>query len=292
MTPAIAIVGSGPSGLYCAEALNKRLPEVRIDIIDRQPVPYGLVRAGVAPDHQGTKAITRVFDRILQKPGVRFLGNVTVGSDVTLAELQASYDVVVLAIGAHADRRLGIPGEDLPGVHGSGAFVFWYNGHPDFRDPAIDLTHVTSVAVIGNGNVAIDVARVLAKTPAEMAKGDLVPHAAAAIHAAAITDIHFIGRRGPIEASFTNAELAELGRLERAVPLIDAADLPETVGTVQEGLRKVKEANLASFRDFAAARPGDKPIKLHFHFHAVPVALLGTAHVQGVRLLQIGRAHV
>ncbi|HUN49770.1 MAG TPA: FAD-dependent oxidoreductase [Candidatus Sulfotelmatobacter sp.] len=289
MTRSIAIVGSGPGGIYCAEALNKRLPEARIDVIDRLPVPYGLVRAGVAPDHQGTKAITRVFDRILQKPGIRFCGNVSVGRDVGFAELQAAYDAVVLATGAHVDRRLGIPGEALAGVHGSAAFVFWYNGHADFAATPVDLSAVASVAVIGNGNVAIDVARVLAKTADEMAKSDLADHAATAIRAAAVKDIHLIGRRGPVEASFTNAELAELGRLQRTVPLVDAADLPASVGEVEESQRKVKEANLATLRAFAANRPGEKPVRLHFHFHATPVALLGEGRVAGVRLARGGR---
>ena len=291
MAPSLCIVGAGPAGIYCAEAVNRRMPEVTIDVIDRSPAPYGLVRSGVAPDHQGTKAVTRVFDRILQKPGMRFLGNVSVGDAVTLADLHEIYDAVVLATGAHEDRRLGIPGEDLEGVYGSSAFVFWYNGEPNHRDLAVDLTSVSSVAVIGNGNVAIDVARVLVKSPAEMAKSDLALHVAEVIHGAAIKDVHIIGRRGPVEANFGSVELAELGRLERAVPLVDATDLPANVGDLEDAARRVKEANLATFRSFAGNRPDDKPIRLHFHFHARLLAILGESRVQAIRLERRGESH-
>lgn len=283
MVLSIAIVGAGPSAVYCAEALKTKSPDARIDVLDRLPTPYGLVRAGVAPDHQGTKAITRVFDRIVQKPGVRFLGNVTVGGDVTLDEIRGTYDAVVLATGATLDRRLGIPGEDLAGVIGSGAFVFWYNGHPDHVEAPADLAHVRSAVVIGNGNVAIDVARVLAKTPAEMSKSDIAPHAAAAIRGALISEIHIVGRRGPVEANFTFAELSELGRLGRCAPVVDAADLPADAGALPEAVRKAKEANLATLRAFAAADHAGKPLKLRFHFHAAPVAIIGRDRVEAVR---------
>jgi ferredoxin--NADP+ reductase len=280
--PSIAIVGSGPAGLYAAEGLIKKLPDARIDVLDRLPTPFGLVRFGVAPDHQGTKAIQRQFDKLLQRPTLRFLGNVAVGRDVGVDELRGLYDAVVLAMGAPVDRRLGIPGEDLAGVYGSGAFVGWFNGHPDHAGLASRLDG-TSVAVIGNGNVAIDVARVLAKTPAEMAASDLCAHAAEVISRAPLTDIWLIGRRGAGEASWTPVELAELGRLERASPVVDAADIPERVDEPDPKLARIREKNLEILKGFAAM-PADKPLRLHFLFHAAPVAVLGQGAASALRL--------
>jgi NADPH-dependent glutamate synthase beta subunit-like oxidoreductase len=279
----IAIVGSGPSGLFCADALIRQNPALKIDVFDRLATPYGLVRFGVAPDHQGTKAVTRQFDRLFANPNIRFLGHVAVGRDLPLAELQAHYDAVVLALGAHADRPLGIPGEDLPGRYGSMAFVGWYNGHPDFHglDPLLDKP---GAAVIGMGNVAVDIVRVLGKTRTEMASSDLAAHAAERIAAAPLTDLYILGRRGPVEASFTSAELAELGRLERVRPVVSKSDLPEALPTgIDPAELKVKEKNLSLLHEFAA-RDDDKPIRLHFLFHAAPEALLGTGRVEGLKI--------
>lgn len=284
MSKSFAVVGSGPSGFYAAEALARKFADAEIDLIERLPMPYGLARFGVAPDHQGTKNITRVFARLPEKPNVRFLGLVELGRDVSLSDLLGLYDAVVLATGAPEDRHLGIPGGDLPGVVGSGTFVSWYNAHPDFAAAGPDLSRVQSVAIIGNGNVAIDVARVLARTPVEMAKSDLSPAILAAIAAAPLSEIHIIGRRGPVEASFTNAELAELGHLARCQPQVRSADLPASAeGAAPEAL-KIKEANLATLRSFAG-QTGEKPIRLHFHFHARPVALLGNDHLAGLRIM-------
>ena len=224
MTHRVAIVGAGPSGFYAADGLLRARPDLHIDIIDRLPTPYGLVRAGVAPDHQGTKAIVRQFEKLLGQPDVRFAGNIEVGRDLSWEEFDAAYDAVIVATGMVIDRKLGVPGEDLPHVWGSWRFVGWLNGHPDFR-AGPDLSKAKTVAVIGNGNVALDVARVLAKSADEMAKSDIVPEAGAAIAAAPLTDIHVIGRRGPEHASFTNNELAEMGRLARAVSVTDAKAL-------------------------------------------------------------------
>lgn len=285
----IAIVGSGPSGLFCADALLRQKPELKIDVFDRLPTPYGLVRFGVAPDHQGTKAVTRQFDRLFGNPNLRFLGNITVGRDLPLAELTTHYDAVILALGAHADRPLGIPGEDLPGRYGSMAFVGWYNGHPDFRalNPLLDRP---GAAVIGMGNVAIDIVRVLGKTPAEMASSDLTAHAAEAIAKAPLTDLYILGRRGPVEASFTSAELAELGRLERVRPVVNKADLPEALPAgVDPNDAKVKEKNLSLLHEFAA-RTDEKPIRLHFLFHAAPEALLGSGRVERLKIKGIEKA--
>ncbi len=277
MSRTIAIVGAGPSGFYALDGLTRALPDARIDLIDRLPTPYGLARFGVAPDHQGTKAVTRQFDRLLAKPGVRFLGGVEIGRDVSLAELRGLYDAVLIASGCPRDRKLGIPGEDLRGVHGSAAFTAWFNGHPDLADLAPPLADARSIAVIGNGNVAIDVARVLAKTADEMAKSDIAPHASALIAGADIVAIGMHGRRGPAEASFTNNELAELGRLHDRAPVVAAADLegvaPSDADPTPERLRKQK--NIDILRGFASGAPSDRKRALSFGFHHTPVALHG-----------------
>jgi ferredoxin--NADP+ reductase len=266
MTHRVAIVGAGPSGFYAADGLLRTRPDLRIDLIDRLPTPFGLVRAGVAPDHQGTKAIARPFEKLLAQPDVRFAGNVFIGRDLSWDEVRESYDAVIVATGMTVDRRLGVPGEALPFVWGSWKFIAWLNGHPDFRIGP-DLSQVRKVAVIGNGNVALDVARVLAKSADEMARSDIVPEAGAAIASAPITDIHVIGRRGPENASFTNAELAEFGRLSRAVAVThaDLAVTPPASDPTPEKLRKTR--NLEILRGFAKNAPGGKPVTVHFDFH-------------------------
>ncbi|MBB4264941.1 FAD-dependent oxidoreductase [Roseospira visakhapatnamensis] len=272
MTVSLCVVGSGPAGLYVADALARRHAGARIDVLERLPTPYGLVRAGVAPDHPGTKAVTRQFDRTLARPGVRFLGNVTVGRDIALAEVRAAYDAVILAAGAPEDRRLGIPGEDLAGVYGSGAFVGWVNGHPDHAALAPRLPG-PAVAIIGAGNVALDIARVLARTPEEMARGDLCAHAARIIHAAPLTDLWVIGRRGPLDAAFTPAELSELGSLARARPVVESTALHEPTPT-----EAMPRKTLEILRGFAA-RPDaeDAPVRIRILFNAAPLAIEGAA---------------
>ena len=267
----VAIVGAGPAGFYTAEALVKRLGDaVAVDMIDALPTPYGLIRAGVAPDHQSIKAVDRRYHAVLAG-GVRFVGDVTVGDGgVAVADLLDLYDAVVVATGAPHDRKLGIPGEDLPGVMGSAAFVGWYNGHPEFADLAVPLAH-PGVAVIGNGNVAIDVARVLAKTRAELAHADLAGHARAALAGSGVRDIHLVGRRGPYQASFTPKEMGELGELARAQPMVVAGDLPAADGdaALDPGLRKV----VGHLRAFAAAPRRDVPVTISFDFFARPVEI-------------------
>ena len=275
MSRAIAVIGAGPSGFYAVDGLVRALPDVRIDIIDRLPCPYGLVRYGVAPDHQGTKAVQRQFERLLAKPTVRFIGNVEVGRDVAIADLMALYDALIIATGCSHDRRLGIPGEELDGVVGSGAFVGWYNGHPDFADLDPLRPDMRSVSVIGAGNVAIDVARVLAKTADEMAKSDIAPQAAAAIAALDLTEVSLIARRGPADANFTGNELAEMGRLAafQAVVQPEVLDGVTAPGgdPAPERMRKTK--NLEILRNFMAA--AEKPRRLRFLFWCTPVALHG-----------------
>ncbi len=273
MSHRIAIVGAGPSGFYAADGLLRANLGLRIDVIDRLPTPFGLVRAGVAPDHQGTKAVARQFERLLTQPDVRFCGNVELGRDLSWAELRAGYDAVIAATGMTIDRTLGVPGGDLPHVWGSWRFVAWLNGHPDFR-AGPDLRAVKRVAVIGNGNVAIDVARVLAKSADEMAKSDVVLEAGRAIAAAPIGDIYVIGRRGPEQASFTNNELAEMGRLARAVAVTNAGALnvePPATDPTPEKLRKSK--NIEILKGFAANVPGSKPITVRFLFNTPPAEI-------------------
>lgn len=283
----VAIVGSGPSGFYAAEAVLERFADAAVDIIDRLPVPYGLIRFGVAPDHAKTKTVAKSYEAIARDPRVRWLGNIEIGRDVRVPELAACYDAVVLATGAATDRKLGIPGDDKKGVVGVAAFVGWYNGHPDFRDLAPPLD-TPSVVVVGVGNVAVDVARVLVKTPAEMAATDLAEHAAAAIHAAPIRDVYMVGRRGPVQARFTNVELREMGHLKDARPIVDLGQIPETVPAAEsQGLtdrdKRLIERNLATLRDFAKVDGAGKAKRVHFRFFATPVAVLGGARVEAVR---------
>ncbi|MCK9379449.1 MAG: FAD-dependent oxidoreductase [Sulfuritalea sp.] len=281
----IGIVGAGPSGCYVADALGRKLSGARIDIFDRLPTPFGLLRGGVAPDHQGTKNIARQFERTLGKDDVRFLGNVAIGRDISYEELKAAYDVLVITIGALEDRRLGIPGEDLDGVYGSGQFVAWYNGIPDGRalEPRLDGK---SVAIIGNGNVALDVARLLGKTRDELASSDLCAHARAAFESAQIEDIWLIGRRGPLEASFTTAELAEFGELSRVATLVDPAQLPQALpDELNEEQKKLAGKNLEVLRGYAArGEQLGRPLRIHFVFRAAPVAILGEGRARELLL--------
>ena len=284
MPVSVAIVGSGPAGFYTAEALIKKEQGFEIDIIERLPTPFGLIRGGVAPDHQTTKKVMRAFEATALKEPVRYFGNVEIGRDVSLDELRAIYDAVVLAVGSPLDRPAGIPGEDKIGVIGSAAFVGWYNGHPDFRDLDPDLD-VEAVAVIGVGNVAIDVARVLVKTEAEMAESDLPDYAAAAIRQSPLKDVYMFGRRGPLDAKFTNVELREMGRLEICVPQIDPAQLPDEVtGEIDDRDRRLKDKNLATLKEFAPRQPDEKEKRVHFQFYAAPAEILGGDRVEGLRL--------
>ena len=284
MPVSVAIVGAGPSGFYTADALIKLGVDCRIDLIDRLPSPHGLIRGGVAPDHQKTKNVTKAFDRTAGAECVRYYGNVEIGGKISLEELCGLYDAVVLSTGAPLDRPLGIPGEDKRGVIGSAAFVGWYNGHPDFcdLDPPLGCR---AVAVIGNGNVAIDIARVLVKTRAEMASSDLPDYAARAIEASPVTDVYMFGRRGPVEAKFTNVELREMGKLGNAVPALDAGQLPDAVtGEWSDRDRRLRERNLATLKDFVGIDPGAREKRVHFAFYAAPVEILGGERVEGLRL--------
>ncbi len=277
----VAIVGAGPAGYYAAEAFTKGDTNVRVDIIDRLPTPFGLIRAGVAPDHQSIKNVSRRYTATNDRDNVRFVGNLELGRDISLDELKEFYDVVILATGASKDRPLGIDGENLDGVIGSAAFVGWYNSHPDFTHLNPDL-RVASVAVIGNGNVAVDVARILAKTAHEMASSDLAEYAAKRIHSAPIKDIYILGRRGPLEAAFTPKELGELNAMENCVALVDGAQLPDAAN--DDDLTGATKKNMAALRQMALNLPEAKPVRLHIKFYRRPVAILGESSVCGIQL--------
>ena len=270
--------------MYVVQALLRKAPGCRIDIIDKLPTPFGLIRGGVAPDHQKTKRVDQKYAESVVSEGVRFIGNVTVGSDVGLEALGDVYDAVVLAIGAPYDKTLGIPGEDKAGVIGSNAFVGWYNCHPEFRDLDPDL-EVEDVVVIGIGNVAIDVARVLAKTPEEMAATDIADYAESRIEDAPIRDIWMFGRRGPIEAAFTNTELRELGVLADCRTDVDPDQLPgEVPESLDDRARKVKTRILETLRSLSAPPEGDRRRRMHIRFFARPVEVLGGVRIEGVRM--------
>ena len=281
----IAIIGSGPAGYYTAEAAQKKFgDDVRVDIIDRLPVPFGLIRFGVAPDHQSIKAVAGRYEKVALSDNVRFVGNVTVGKDVNIDELQTLYDAVILATGAPNDRPLDIAGADLPGVFGSAAFVGWYNGHPDYADlqPPLDGRHVV---IVGNGNVALDVARILSKTRAEFDGSDIVSHALDVLEHSAVEDITILGRRGPHQIAMTPKELGELAHLQRATPRVDKDDLPD-IGEdalLEPGIRK----SVTHLREFAAipkAFRADKAISINFDFFAAPVAIEGDGKVERVQV--------
>ncbi len=266
----VAIIGSGPAGFYAAEALLKRADvRVDVDVFDRLPTPYGLVRGGVAPDHQKIKAVSRVFANTAARPTFRFLGNVQLGRDVTVDDLRRHYHQIVYATGNEADRRLGIPGEGIWRCTPASVFVGWYNGHPDYRAARFDLS-VPRVAVVGNGNVAVDVCRMLLRTPAELEKTDVAEHALAALRESRVREVWMLGRRGPAQAAFTPPELRELGALEGADPVVDPADLAGA-GPGEPG------GNLEILRAFAARRPRPGTKRLHLRFLVSPTEVLADA---------------
>jgi ferredoxin--NADP+ reductase len=266
----VAIIGSGPAGFYAAEALLRRAgATVEVDLFDRLPTPYGLVRGGVAPDHQKIKAVTRVFASTAARPSFRFLGNVQLGRDVTVEDLRRHYHQIVYATGNEADRRLGIPGEGIWRCTPATVFVGWYNGHPDYRHARFDFS-VRRVAVIGNGNVALDVARILLRTRAELERTDIAAHALEALRESQVREVFVLGRRGPAQAAFSPAELRELGAMEAADPVVDPADLAGCVDPEPGG-------NLDILRSFAARRPHRDAKKLHLRFLVSPAEVVADA---------------
>src|SRR5690348_10851556 len=283
----VAVVGSGPAGFYAAGALLSADPPAEVDMIERLPTPWGLVRLGVAPDHPKLKTVSRAFERIADQPGFRFLGNVEVGRDLHHSDLVRLYDAVVYTVGAQTDRSLGIPGEDLPGSWPATAFVAWYNGHPDFQDLAFDLSHERAV-VIGNGNVAVDCVRMLALTAEELAGTDTTDPAIDAISGSGLREIVMLGRRGPVQAAFTPPELKELGELAGADVIVDPADLELDPASERalEADRDLTRRNIELLREYAAREPQGKPRRIVLRFLCSPVAILGDGRVEGVEVVR------
>lgn len=283
----VAIIGAGPSGFYAAEQIL-RDPEVeaQVDLFDRLPTPYGLVRGGVAPDHPKIKSVTRVYERTAAKEGFRFFGNVEVGRDLNIEDFEHHYHAILYTFGAEADRELGIPGEDLPGSFAATAFVGWYNAHPDYADRDFGLEKVKRAVVIGNGNVAMDVARMLALDDAELRRTDIADHSIDVLDASGIEEIVILGRRGPAQAAFTNPEIKELGELEEADVIVDPADAqldPDSQAWIEsEAADKTARVNVEILQEYAGRPTDGKPKRIHLRFLASPVEIRGGERVESI----------
>lgn len=284
----VAIVGAGPAGFYAAESLLRGGGDFAIDFVNRLPTPYGLVRDGVAPDHQAIKSVTRVYARILARGEVRYFGNVTLGRDLSVDDLRRRYDYIVYAVGAQSNRRLGIPGEDFEGSHAAFEFVAWYNGHPDYRDCRFDLS-CDEVVVVGNGNVAIDVARILLHAPSTLAGTDIGDHALEALGASRVRRVTLLGRRGPAQASFTNPELREFGRIDGVRAQVDPAELEiDAASEASLAENVVRQRNMKTLAGYAAAWEGDggegeRTVRLRFLVSPIEVVADG-GRVTSVRI--------
>jgi ferredoxin--NADP+ reductase len=274
----VAIIGSGPAGFYAAEALLRRTDTVvHVDMFERLPTPYGLVRAGVAPDHQSIKTVTRVYEKTAARPTFRFLGNVCLGRDLTVDDLRQHYHQIIYAVGNEDDRRLGIPCEGITHCTPASVFIGWYNGHPDYHKAKIDLS-AARVAVVGNGNVAIDAARILLRNPAELEKTDIASYALETLRNSRVREVYILGRRGPEQASFTPTELKEFGEMEDVDPIVAPEDIagctiPENAGNA------LQWKNLKILQSFATRPHGTKPKKLHLRFLVSPTEII--ADVEG-----------
>ena len=274
----VCTVGSGPSAFYAVESLFKTEGlDVRVDVFDRLPTPFGLVRGGVAPDHQKIKSVSKVYDKIAEDPRFRFFGNVRIGKDLAIEELERNYHAVIWAIGCESDNRLGIPGEDLAGVHSATEFVGWYNAHPDFRERTFDLQRARRVAVVGNGNVAMDVSRILLQPPDRLADTDIAEHALSTLRGSSVREVVLLGRRGPAQASFSPKEIEEIAELPDVDVAVSAAWLESQARSVQRSVKFLQEC--------AARGPQEKPKRLCCRFLVAPVAFEGEAgRVRAVKL--------
>jgi ferredoxin/flavodoxin---NADP+ reductase len=287
----VAIIGAGPTGFYVADHLLRNPGvAVEVDMFDRLPTPYGLVRLGVAPDHQKIKFVTNAFDKVAASPGFRFFGGVDFGKHLTLADLRAHYHQIVYCTGAQTDRRMGIPGEDLAGSHPATEFVAWYNGHPDYRDCVFDLSQ-ESVAVVGVGNVAVDVVRILCRTPEELATTDIADYALDALRKSRVKEVYLLGRRGPAQAAFTNPEIRELGELPDADIAADPAEVeldPLSRAAVERSQDRATAKKVEILREYARRPASGKSRRLVLRFLVSPVELIGddAGRVAAMRLVR------
>jgi ferredoxin/flavodoxin---NADP+ reductase len=285
----VAIVGSGPAGFYAAGHLLKAKDlHVQVDMFDRLPTPWGLVRGGVAPDHPNIKAVSRVYEKTAAHPGFRFYGNVEFGVDLTHEDMVERYHAVMYAVGAQTDRKMGIPGEDLPGSWAATELVAWYNGHPDYRELEFDLSAERAV-VIGNGNVAMDVTRMLASDPDELAKTDVADHALEVLRTSNVKEVVVLGRRGPAQAAFTNPELLELAEMTDADVYVEAQDCdldPLSSEWLEAEANKTARKNVEILRDYSTREPVGKGRKIVLRFLVSPVEILGEERVEGIRVVR------
>lgn len=280
----VAVVGAGPSGFYACEALLRSQLEVAVDLYEKLPAPYGLVRYGVAPDHAHLKSVTRVFERIATTPGLRLRGNLNVGRDVMLEELADCYHAVILATGVEYEKQLDIPGEDLPGSHSARSFVAWYNGHPDYRDCVFDLSNETAV-IVGQGNVALDVARILAKSADELRNTDISAHALEQLAESRVRDLYIVGRRGPAQAKFTAKELREFGTFSQCAPVVSPEDLvlnEQCAVALSLPANQRAKSIVETLAGFEACSDTSAPRRCHFLFNLQPHAILGKAAVAAI----------
>lgn len=279
----VAVIGSGPSGFYAAATLYKHSIKVKVDMFDRLPTPFGLVRYGVAPDHPKIKSVVKVYEKEAQRPDFAFFGNVTLGEDISIDELKRFYDAIIVATGAQTDRRLGVPGEDLPGSFASTEIVGWYNGHPDFQDLKVDLSHEVAV-VFGQGNVAMDVCRILLKTVDELKGTDITQNALNVLAASKIREVHCVGRRGPVQAAFTPVEIREFGELANCAPVVNPDDLKINEASQKELEDPILKKKFDILCELAKHDQTGKKRKFILHFCKSPVEIVGAGRVQSVIL--------
>ena len=285
----IAVIGSGPAGFYATgELFRQQSWSIKVDMIDRLPTPYGLVRGGVAPDHQKIKSVTKIYNRIAENENFRFFGNVEFGSDILRSDVLEFYDAVIYAVGSPSDRSLGIPGEELPGSHSATEFVAWYNGHPDFREHKFNLS-VKDVFIIGMGNVALDVARILAKTPEELSKTDIADYALETLFESQIEDIWLVGRRGPLQAAFTPVEAREFLEMISADVMLEGGHLRldmESQRILETDASKDTRKNIEILKQISEKNSSNKKKRVHFLFLASPLEILGNDRVEKIRMVR------